>query len=67
MKPLKWVVREKGNFTFITGLSNFKLIYIGKFLELKLSYHSNHRQPENLINLLLLTRKIKWSQADLNR
>ena len=40
MKPLKWMVREKGNFTFITGLSNFKLIYFGKFLDLKLAYHS---------------------------
>ncbi len=40
MKPLKWKVREKDFFVFITGLSNFKLNYFDKFLDLKLAYHS---------------------------
>ena len=40
MKPLKCMVKEKGSFIFITGLSNFKLIYFEEFLDLKLAYHS---------------------------
>lgn len=44
MKPLKWRVREKNDFIFITGLSNFKLLYFAKSLDLTLAYHSIWRK-----------------------
>ena len=40
MEPLDWEIREDSRFIFITGLSNFKLHYYKKFLDLKLIYHS---------------------------
>ncbi len=40
MKPLNWEVRENSDFIFITGISNFKLIYFKRFLDLELAYHS---------------------------
>ena len=40
MEPLNWEIRKDTRFIFINGLSNFKLHYFDKFLDLKLIYHS---------------------------
>lgn len=40
MIPKNWKIRKKESFTFITGISNFKLFYLGNFLDLNLIYHS---------------------------
>ena len=40
MIPKEWKIRKKADFVFITGLSNFKLFYLGNFLNLNLIYHS---------------------------
>ena len=40
MCPINYSIREKDSFIFITGISNFKLIYFKNFLDLKLAYHS---------------------------
>ena len=47
MKPLNWMTRKDKSYFFITGLSNFKLKYFEKYLDLNLVYHSIWKLEEH--------------------